>query len=66
MDDHNSIENNSKVIRLLLTEKGLRASDLAEGMGKSRQLISSLINPDQIRGKQIECIEFLKNYTPEK
>jgi hypothetical protein len=61
MKKENNIEEQARQLRILLAEKSVRSGELAEAMGKSKQWISNLLNPQQIGRRQLEAIEFLKN-----
>jgi hypothetical protein len=55
-----SIESNATKIKVMMAERNLRPSDIADKVKKSRQFISGLINPQQIRKRQEELIEQLE------
>ena len=59
-----TVEDLAKEIRIGLAEKYLRAKDLAEEMDKSRQWISALMNPNQLKGRQEEALEVIKKMKP--
>jgi DNA-binding Xre family transcriptional regulator len=55
-----STDDLAQEIKEMLHKKKLKAVHLAESMGKTKQFISSLMNPDQLRKKQLEALEVLK------
>jgi len=55
-----SIEELSIEIRVALAKKGLKAKDLADEMQKSRQWISALMNPNQLKNRQIEALKVIE------
>ncbi len=54
-----SIEALAVEIRVQLAKKGLSVSGFADEYGKTRQWVSALINPNQLKNRQLDALKKL-------